>query len=208
MRRSNSPEHFILGWTSGLFTAIVARNAAARHRYVLPRADQRRRRRLGAANPQHREHPVIDWVDSCCKTWGRCTRWILTDTGEGYPTADSIERARQGLLSMGDGPRVVRFDGIRCSVLGLDHLELFVLGADTSLLIVPTGPTQDGILRRISGPWERSGDTVSYLFPAEMAISSGWCDAQHSITSPHNDRFQALEHTFADERREFVGNAR
>lgn len=43
---------------------------------------------------------MIDWVNEACKTWGRCTRWILTDTNEGYPSQDTIARARQGFLDM------------------------------------------------------------------------------------------------------------
>jgi hypothetical protein len=62
---------------------------------------------------------VIDWVDSAGKTWGRCTRWILTDAGEGYPSADTIERARQGMLSMGDGPPSQHLRKVR---LGDAHL--------------------------------------------------------------------------------------
>jgi hypothetical protein len=42
---------------------------------------------------------VIAWVDAAAKSWGRCTRWILCDTGEGYPTRDTIAKARDGLLS-------------------------------------------------------------------------------------------------------------
>ena len=41
---------------------------------------------------------MIDWVDQSCKAWGRCTRWILADTGEGYPSADTIAKANAGLL--------------------------------------------------------------------------------------------------------------
>lgn len=43
---------------------------------------------------------MIDWVNEACKTWGRCTRWILTDTNEGYPSQDTIARARQGFLDV------------------------------------------------------------------------------------------------------------
>src|SRR5215469_14594245 len=58
---------------------------------------------------------VIDWFDSACKSWGRCIRWILADTGEGFPTRDTIERARQGLLSLGEGggPRSQHFGEVR-----------------------------------------------------------------------------------------------
>lgn len=41
---------------------------------------------------------MIDWVDQSCKAWGRCTRWILADTGEGYPSADTIAKANAGLM--------------------------------------------------------------------------------------------------------------
>lgn len=43
---------------------------------------------------------MIDWLNEYCKEWGTCTRWILTDTNEGYPSADTIEKARQGMLSL------------------------------------------------------------------------------------------------------------
>jgi hypothetical protein len=43
---------------------------------------------------------MIDWVDTSCKAWGRCTRWILADTNEGYPSMDTIARARNGYLDM------------------------------------------------------------------------------------------------------------
>src|ERR1700745_3268809 len=41
---------------------------------------------------------MIDWMDESCKAWGRCTRWILADTNEGYPGMDTIARARGGYL--------------------------------------------------------------------------------------------------------------
>lgn len=43
---------------------------------------------------------VITWVDEACKAWGRCTRWMLADTGEGYPSMDVIAKARDGLLNI------------------------------------------------------------------------------------------------------------
>jgi hypothetical protein len=27
---------------------------------------------------------VIDYIDAACKSWGRFTRWIRADTGEGF----------------------------------------------------------------------------------------------------------------------------
>lgn len=41
---------------------------------------------------------MIDWVDQSCKAWGRCTRWILADTGEGYPSAATMAKAQAGML--------------------------------------------------------------------------------------------------------------
>lgn len=41
---------------------------------------------------------MIDYVDAACKSWGRCTRWILSDTNEGYPSADNFAKAAAGML--------------------------------------------------------------------------------------------------------------
>ena len=41
---------------------------------------------------------MIDYINEACKAWGRCTRWILTDTNEGYPGMDTLSRARGGCL--------------------------------------------------------------------------------------------------------------
>lgn len=41
---------------------------------------------------------MIDYVNEACKAWGRCTRWILTDTNEGYPAMDTIAKVRNGYL--------------------------------------------------------------------------------------------------------------
>jgi hypothetical protein len=51
---------------------------------------------------------VIDWLQEPCKSWGRSTRYILSSTNkfgdpEGYPSADTIQKARQGMLSLGTG---------------------------------------------------------------------------------------------------------
>jgi hypothetical protein len=56
---------------------------------------------------------VLDYIDSACRAWGRSTRWILTDTGEGFPTADTIERARQGMLSAKDRTPSQHFPEVR-----------------------------------------------------------------------------------------------
>ncbi len=64
---------------------------------------------------------MIDWVDSCCRAWGRSTRWIITSSNrfgdpEGYPSATTIAKARAGLLSFGaagGGPRPQPFREVR-----------------------------------------------------------------------------------------------
>lgn len=43
---------------------------------------------------------MIDWVHNACQAWGDCTRWMLADTGEGYPTRDTISKAQDGLLNV------------------------------------------------------------------------------------------------------------
>lgn len=64
--------------------------------------------------PQGRgDKALIDWIHESCKSWGDCTRWILADTGEGYPSCDTIERARQGGLDVGAGTVRQRFGEVR-----------------------------------------------------------------------------------------------
>lgn len=57
---------------------------------------------------------MIDWLDPMCKAWGRCSRWILADTGEGYPSRDTIAKAHDGLLSLREnGPHSQHFSEVR-----------------------------------------------------------------------------------------------
>lgn len=56
---------------------------------------------------------MIDWVDTSCKAWGRCTRWMLADTNEGYPSMDTIARARTGYLNMKGGTLSGKFGEVR-----------------------------------------------------------------------------------------------
>lgn len=63
---------------------------------------------------------MIDWIDSMCKAWGRCSRSIISGANsagdiQGYPTRDTIERARQGMLNMKDrgGPHGQHFAEVR-----------------------------------------------------------------------------------------------
>lgn len=54
---------------------------------------------------------MIDYIDTACKAWGRCTRWILADTGEGYPGADTIAKAHMGLLDAASRRSMARHFG-------------------------------------------------------------------------------------------------
>jgi hypothetical protein len=64
---------------------------------------------------------VIGWLDESCKQWGRCTRWIIASSNkfgdpEGYPSANTLAKAREGMLSFGSGvggPRSQHFDEVR-----------------------------------------------------------------------------------------------
>lgn len=54
---------------------------------------------------------MIDYIDAACKAWGRCTRWILTDTNEGYPSADNFAKARAGMLDAATDRALVQHFG-------------------------------------------------------------------------------------------------
>lgn len=63
---------------------------------------------------------MIDWVDAACIAWGRVTRWIVNGRRhkgellvEGYPSTDTIAKARDGLLSMGAGVVRQHFPEVR-----------------------------------------------------------------------------------------------
>ena len=64
---------------------------------------------------------MIDYIDAACKAWGRSTRWVLASTNkygdpEGYPSATTIAKAHDGMLSFGKsagGPRAQYFAEVR-----------------------------------------------------------------------------------------------
>lgn len=55
---------------------------------------------------------MIDWIDERCKSWGSSTALIMHGVA-GWPSMDTIERARQGLLSMGEGSARQHFPEVR-----------------------------------------------------------------------------------------------
>jgi hypothetical protein len=104
-----------------------------------------------------------------------------------------------GDLILSDG-RTVVLDGVWCTEKGYEYLSRFFLDASASLLVVETGPAVSDKVPAEVWVVEPLGSGTSTMFPVEAGISTGWCDAKHSSTSPHNDRFAALETAFAAER--------
>ena len=62
---------------------------------------------------------MLDYVDSACKAWGRCSRWIVSSSNklgdpEGYPSANTLAKARDGMLTLRQGgPRSQNFKEVR-----------------------------------------------------------------------------------------------
>jgi hypothetical protein len=111
-----------------------------------------------------------------------------------------------GELSLSDG-RTVSFDGVACTARGYEYLSRFFLNADATLLVVENGPVVDGKVPADVWLVERFGSITSTSFPVETAITSGWCDAKLSDTSPLNDRFAALATAFAEERKAYKASS-
>jgi hypothetical protein len=127
------------------------------------------------------------------------------------PASASLSKGARVLppssVQLTDG-RVVRLDGVRCSPLGLDYLSRFLLAPDTSLLVIPTGEAEERTIPADVWTVDRSGTAVIYAFPAETAITNGWCDPERTTTGRHTERYEALAKAFGDERAKFAGNAR
>lgn len=130
---------------------------------------------------------MIDWLDESCKAWGRCTRWILADTNEGYPNADTIERARQGMLSLGAGgaPRFaeVRVDqalAIATAMRQEPHMPLTLTATVWAQYVVEGRPRHKlpalslylGQAISIAEYW-RNVDRAHYFLAARLTVSTG-----------------------------------
>ncbi len=111
-----------------------------------------------------------------------------------------------GELILVDG-RTLTLDGASCSQQGYEYLSRFFLEPTASLLVVETGPAVSGKIPAEVWVVEPLGAGTSTSFPVEAGISTGWCDAKRSSTSPHNDRFAALETAFAAERKAYKSAA-
>lgn len=90
---------------------------------------------------------MIDWVHSYGKAWGACTRWMLADTNEGYPSRDTIQKAFEGMSASGGGTVKQRFPEVRlgeslavANALGmrpLMPLSLWATMVSTYVVVVP-----------------------------------------------------------------------
>jgi hypothetical protein len=120
-------------------------------------------------------------------------------TPTNVPPIKGSQMLPTGDLVLADG-RTVILDGVSCTEQGYEYLSRFYLEPSASLLVVETGPVISGKVPAEVWVVESLGSGTSTTFPIEAGISTGWCDAKHSATSPHNDRFAALETAFAVER--------
>ena len=112
-----------------------------------------------------------------------------------------------GEIVLNDG-RTIRFDGVSCSEQGYEYLSRLFLDPSSSLVVVTTGSPVEGVTP--AEVWiveDREGGGISYSFPVDAGISSGWCDPKPSSTSPHNDRFAALATAFDAERKAYARSA-
>jgi hypothetical protein len=129
----------------------------------------------------------------------------------GSPPADTLPSKGSRLLSTGelvlDDGRTLILDGVSCTQKGYEYLSRFFLEPNASLLVVETGPGVEGKVPAEVWVVEALGSGTSTIFPVEVGISTGWCDAQRSPTSPHYGRFAALEAAFAAEREAYKSSA-
>ncbi len=56
---------------------------------------------------------MIDWLNEPCRSWGACTRYLLAQTNEGFPGRDPIQKAKEGMLSLGSGTVHQHFPEVR-----------------------------------------------------------------------------------------------
>jgi hypothetical protein len=112
-----------------------------------------------------------------------------------------------GAVELSDG-RKVRLDGLKCSDAGLEYLARLLVDPNSSLLVVPTGQIKDGVVPADVWTLEKlDGGALSYSFPAETALTSGWCDVDPSM-SKQNDRYRSLVEAFHTERQAAARAAR
>ena len=92
-------------------------------------------------------------------------------------------------------------DGVVCSIEGAEYLGRWFTGPNDFLVVAPTGAATDGAIPAnvwVVDDMESGGEGES--FPADAAVTSGWCSPVKTKTSTLTERFAALEAAFAEER--------
>jgi hypothetical protein len=109
-----------------------------------------------------------------------------------------------GEIQLEDG-RTLVMDGVTCSAEGAQYLGRLLTGPKDFIIFEPTGPSSSGVIP--ANVWvvdDLDGGGEGELFPADGAVTSGWCSAHKTQTSKLNQRFTALEAAFAKERAEYA----
>ena len=112
------------------------------------------------------------------------------------PRLKAKQVSSNGQIQLQDG-RVIAMDGVVCSTEGIEYLERWFTGPNDFLVVVPTGDAIDGAIPAnvwVVDDMESGGEGES--FPADAAVTSGWCSPIKTKTSTLTERFAALEAAF------------
>jgi hypothetical protein len=105
-----------------------------------------------------------------------------------------------GHIHLQDG-RTIAMDGLVCSIQGAEYLGRWFTGPNDFLVVVPTGATTNEATP--ANVWvvdDLEGGGEGEAFPADAAVTAGWCSPVKTSTSTLTERFAALEAAFAEER--------
>lgn len=139
---------------------------------------------------------MIDWVDESCKAWGRCTRWMLVDTNEGYPSMDTIARAKGGYLDAKARTLSAKFGEVR---LG----EALEVARAISVLPLMPQPLQATLWAQyvVTCPSKQRASIVGRYLQIQLTLPEYWRNvdrAHHFLAGrimrnvPHRALFQQL----------------
>lgn len=128
---------------------------------------------------------MIDWVEPACRAWGKCVRWIEYGRRykrqlihEGYPSQDTIAKARDGLLNVrASGPAAQHFG----EVLVGDALAVSVAmrGEPDGWPAIPPMPEQYQVMMWahyvvIDANVPKRADIVGYYMRVELSVRRYW----------------------------------
>lgn len=109
--------------------------------------------------------------------------------------------AAPGIIELDDGTRL-RIEGVTCDQAGVDNLSKHLVGEDTSLIVriidTDASPPLAMIWTQmlLSEITPGAGPARSHSWPAETALTSGWCEPGPAGTAMMRDRYRALWSTF------------